>query len=65
MSPFTFKNLSDQVENYDGQYRDDVVDGSYFGFPIEAVLNAETRLTSSTTPSVAYFSMEYGLAPSI
>jgi starch phosphorylase len=65
ISEFKFKNLQDQVENYDSQYHDDVTSSSYFGFPLDALLDAETRLTSPTTPSVAYFSMEYGLAPSI
>ncbi len=47
------------------QYLKDVSDSKFFGFPIEPVLRAEQALKSASKPSIAYFSMEYGLAPSI
>ncbi|MCB9757743.1 MAG: alpha-glucan family phosphorylase [Candidatus Omnitrophica bacterium] len=62
---FTFDDLTSVIENYSTQYSQDVTSTTYFGFPIEAVLQAEQRLLSLTSKSVAYFSMEYGLAPSI
>ncbi|MBU2590856.1 MAG: alpha-glucan family phosphorylase [Nitrospinota bacterium] len=40
-------------------------DDHFFGFPANPVLEAEKVLQSSGTKSVAYFSMEFGLAPSI
>ena len=62
---YGLEELSAAIENYSGQYGEDVTETSYFGFPVDAVLNAEERLLSPTDKSVAYFSMEYGLAPSI
>jgi starch phosphorylase len=62
---FTFDDLTSAIENYSTQYRQDVTNATYFGFPIDAVLQAEQRLLSLSSKSVAYFSMEYGLAPSI
>lgn len=43
-------------------YAQDVTDESYFGMPIAPLLEAEERLHSDRTRSVAYFSMEYGLS---
>lgn len=62
---YDFKKLSSGIENFEAQYAGDVTPESYFGFPSKAVLDAERRLLSSEVKSVAYFSMEYGLAPSI
>jgi len=47
------------------QYLIDVSDDKFFGFPVEPILKAERDLRDTARPSVAYFSMEYGLAPSI
>ncbi|MFH2034609.1 MAG: hypothetical protein ABIJ26_07945 [Candidatus Margulisiibacteriota bacterium] len=44
---------------------DNINEKEYFGFPIDPVLEAEQKLASDRTASVAYFSMEYGLAPSV
>lgn len=46
------------------RYSQDITSDSYFGFPIEPILAAEKKLLSKEIPSVAYFSMEYGLATS-
>jgi len=43
----------------------DITESEFFGYPIEPLVTAEEALRSKGTSSVAYFSMEYGLAPSI
>lgn len=40
-------------------------DDHFFGFPVSSILEAEKELQATDTKSVAYFSMEFGLAPSI
>ncbi|MFA5097898.1 MAG: alpha-glucan family phosphorylase [Candidatus Margulisiibacteriota bacterium] len=41
------------------------IQASWFGYPIEPIIEAEEKLVSGSSRSVAYFSMEYGLAPSV
>ena len=53
-----------QVDDYDGHYTGDIKDNSYFGMPLDAIVKAERRLRSPEQSSIAYFSMEYGLATS-
>jgi starch phosphorylase len=45
-----------------GRYAADVNAATYFGMPTSAILEAERRLRSGDPKSVAYFSMEFGLA---
>ncbi|MBU0629864.1 MAG: alpha-glucan family phosphorylase [Candidatus Margulisbacteria bacterium] len=45
------------------KYLKDISDSEFFGFPIEPIIKAEERLQNK--PSIAYFSMEFGLAPSV
>ena len=47
------------------KYLKDITDDHFFGFPLNPLIEAEERLLSSSVRSVAYFSMEFGLAPSI
>lgn len=47
------------------RYQKDVTEQEFFGYPIEPLIKAEEVLLAKDKPSVAYFSMEYGLAPSI
>ncbi|MFH1776146.1 MAG: alpha-glucan family phosphorylase [Candidatus Omnitrophota bacterium] len=54
-----------QVDNYESNYIQDITNDTYFGFPISPIIAAEHKLISGEAKSVAYFSMEYGLAPSI
>lgn len=61
---YKFNDLISSIEN-SAQYTKDVTASSYFGFPTVSILDAESRLLSKEVKSVAYFSMEYGLAPSI
>jgi starch phosphorylase len=53
-------------ELYDGEYANlDITEDKFYGFPKESIIKAENRLLDPDTKSVAYFSMEYGLATSI
>ncbi|MEI7998246.1 MAG: alpha-glucan family phosphorylase [Candidatus Omnitrophota bacterium] len=61
----TYEQFIVNIENFNASYSKDVTPTSYFGFPIAPVLEAETKLANPNHKSVAYFSMEYGLAPSI
>nr|HPN57484.1 hypothetical protein [Candidatus Omnitrophota bacterium] len=61
----TFEQLSAAIENYENNYQEDVHKDKLFGFPTQAILDIENRLLSAKEKSVAYFSMEYGIAPSI
>ncbi|MBI5400438.1 alpha-glucan family phosphorylase [Candidatus Saganbacteria bacterium] len=47
------------------QYPQNITDESFYGFPSQPILAAEEKLYKKESPSIAYFSMEYGLAPSI
>ncbi len=60
-----FQEFVANIENFDANYARDITPTSYFGFPIEPILEAERKLADSKEKSTAYFSMEYGLAPSI
>src|SRR3989338_216705 len=46
------------------KYLKDVSDEEFFGYPARPLIEAENILLAKTQ-SIAYFSMEYGLAPSI
>jgi len=61
----TYSEFIQQIENFDGQYSRDINESTYFSFPIAPILEAEARLARPDEKSIAYFSMEYGLAPSI
>jgi len=43
----------------------DVNEGSFYGIPRAVIQRAEDRLLDPSVRSVAYFSMEFGLAPSV
>ncbi len=53
-----------RVEDYESVYKADIADGKYFGMPLEAIIAAEKRLHMESEKTLAYFSMEYGLATS-
>ncbi len=52
------------VEQFEGVYDRDITGESFFGFPLRSIVEAERRLLATDVRSVAYFSMEYGLATS-
>ena len=58
-----FLSLVD-VENFNEVYKQDITADKYFGFPLEVIINSEKRLHLEKERSIAYFSMEYGLATS-
>jgi starch phosphorylase len=62
---FDYQSLTESIEGFEPNYKDDVTSESYFGFPLNPILEAEQNLLSRQVQSVAYLSMEYGLAPSI
>jgi starch phosphorylase len=54
-----------QFDVSDKKYLEDISEKEFFGFPLSPIIEAEENLLSKKNPSIAYFSMEYGLAPSI
>ena len=46
-------------------YLNNISDEEFFGYPIGPIIEAEERLLAKDKSSIAYFSMEYGLAPSV
>ena len=65
VSQFTFDTLVASIEEYQDRYQADVTPQEYFGFPIAAILDSENSLINPSVSSTGYFSMEYGIAPSI
>ncbi|MDI6731322.1 MAG: alpha-glucan family phosphorylase [Candidatus Margulisbacteria bacterium] len=47
------------------KYLNDISASEYYGFPLQPIIDAEQVLLSMDKKSAAYFSMEYGLAPSV
>src|SRR5262245_35572243 len=62
---FTFQSLKDGIEGFQESYSSDITPDTFFGFPLSAILNIENNLLSPASKNIAYFSMEYGIAPSI
>jgi starch phosphorylase len=58
-----FLSLVD-VERFTSHYSQEIAAGKFFGMPLESIVAAEKRLKRPDAPSIAYFSMEYGLATS-
>lgn len=58
-----FLSLVD-VDDFDKRYAQDIGRGKYFSMPLEPIIAAERRLRQTNERSIAYFSMEYGLATS-
>lgn len=54
-----------QLDTGDKKYLRDISGQEFFGFPAAPIMAAENDLLSEKKPSIAYFSMEYGLAPSV
>jgi len=60
-----YSNFIESIQDFDQWYKDDISSEKYFGFPIKPTLDVEETLHSSDVKSIAYFSMEFGIAPSI
>src|SRR3989339_1431486 len=54
-----------KIDPSDKRLEKDLTEKVFFGFPIGPIIQAEEKLISGQTRSVAYLSMEFGLAPSI
>ncbi len=52
------------IKDDQGRYAADIHDDVYFGFPLAPILAAERALLAGKQKTIAYFSMEYGLATS-
>jgi starch phosphorylase len=59
-----YEEFSNQILNFDKNYGHNITPKQFFGFPIEPILKSEDAL-QSPAQNIAYFSMEFGLAPSI
>ncbi|MFA5104576.1 MAG: alpha-glucan family phosphorylase [Candidatus Margulisiibacteriota bacterium] len=61
------KNILDLIgiDTSKTEYLKDISDSKFLGFPIKPIIKAEEALRAKEISSVAYFSMEYGLGPSI
>ena len=62
---FSFTDFANGIETFDENYSQEINEKEYFGFPLKPILEAENRLLQHDVPSFGYFSMEYGIAPSI
>ncbi len=62
---FSYSDLINSIEGFDENYSKDITQKKYFGFPMDSILKAERNLYDFKNQSIAYFSMEYGIAPSI
>ena len=58
-----FLSLVDVFE-FNQRYSEDINNNSYFGYPLNSIIEIEKKLQSEGSNSVAYLSMEYGLATS-
>ena len=62
---FQYEDFVANIDGFEQNYAQDINAKNYFGFPTAPILAAEQTLLSEKTKSTAYFSMEYGIAPSI
>jgi len=62
---YTYKDLTESIKSFSESYQADINKDLYFGFPIKPIYDSEQALLSNKTKSIAYFSMEFGIAPSI
>src|SRR3989339_2154949 len=60
----TLFNLSG-ADAADARLEKDISEKNFFGFPIPPIIAAEEKLLNPQNRSVAYLSMEFGLAPSV
>ena len=60
-----YSKYIDSIKNFEENYQADINGERYFGFTIKPVLDVEGTLSTSEVKSIAYFSMEFGIAPSI
>ncbi len=61
----SYEEFTQSIEGFEENYAGNISSTQYFGFPTQAILNIEEQLEASASKNIAYFSMEFGLAPSI
>ncbi len=54
-----------KIDQSNDRYLAEITQDSFFGYPLQPIIEAEEKLYSPDDRSIAYFSMEYGLAPSV
>jgi starch phosphorylase len=54
-----------RLDDQQDKYLKDISATEFCGYPLEPIIKAEERLLAVDQPSIAYFSMEFGLAPSV
>ncbi len=62
---FTYHDFIATIDGFAERYAQDINEQYYFSFPLQPILEAEKNLLNSGIKSIAYFSMEFGIAPSI
>ncbi|MFA5088981.1 MAG: alpha-glucan family phosphorylase [Candidatus Omnitrophota bacterium] len=62
---YRYEDFIASIDRFSEYYSEDINEQYYFGFPTASILHSEVALLSREVRSTAYFSMEYGLAPSI
>lgn len=62
---FSYQDFISSIDGLKEDYSADIDEKNFFGFPLAPILKAEEGLLSGKVKSIAYFSMEYGIAPSI
>lgn len=50
---------------FNERFKEDITEVLFFGFPLKPILEAEELLKDPAQKSIAYLSMEFGLAPSV
>ncbi len=65
MSSLTHDQFIDLILEFEDKYSGNITAAQYFGFPAQPILNIEQQLLNSHQKNKAYFSMEFGIAPSI
>lgn len=54
-----------RLDDSQEKYLKDISATEFCGYPLEPIIQAEERLLAAAARSIAYFSMEFGLAPSV
>jgi len=62
---YAYEDLIESIKSFSESYQSDINRDHYFGFPIKPIFESEEGLLSNKAKSIAYFSMEFGIAPSI
>ncbi|MFA5060561.1 MAG: alpha-glucan family phosphorylase [Candidatus Omnitrophota bacterium] len=64
-SSYSYQDFAGLIDRFDSVYKSDIDEQKYFGFPLDPILKIENQLLGGQAKTIAYFSMEFGIAPSI